>query len=392
MCNGLTTARQKQKVLPPLPKKDFIESFFYLNQMAEIMENNVSRWILVSMIMASAASADERHVTPEDVGCNCGETLNRFGVSYRVGFNITTKFKNLGGYTSPNNPGPATAGADHFYDDGYNRVDSNGNAGSKTTFWGYDNDSQHQGNTIVMSSSSSAANGSSKERDGDPQHGAEITYNRQLGKIGKAKWGVEAGFGFTDVTIHDGATLFGNVMKTGDTYTFPDSFPPIVVPPAGYRGPRDGQGTAPVLGDLPFRTVTRIANGARVAGNRNFDADIYGLRVGPYLEIPLSERLALSMSGGLALLSVNSDFKYEETVSIAGRPDQVHKGKGSHSDILPGGYFGANLLFALDERFNLSAGAQYQSVGTYTHKEGGKEAQLDLGQSVFLSLGVGFSF
>ena len=356
------------------------------------MENNVSRWVLVSMIMASAASAADRQVTPEEVAGGSGETLNRFGISYRSGFHISAKFKNVGGYVSPNNPGPATAGTDHFYDDGYNRVDNNDNAGNKTTYWGYDNASQHQGETIVMSSSSSAATGSSNERDGDPQHGFEITYNRQLGKIGKAKWGVEAGLGFTDVTIRDGGTLFGRVTKTSDAYTVPESFPPILVPPAPYRGPVDGHGTAPVLGDTPFRTVTRIPRGATATGNRNFEADVYGLRVGPYLGIPLNERLALSLSGGLALLSIDSTFRYEETVSIAGLPAQTHKGNGSHSEILAGGYFGANLLFTLDERINLSAGAQYQSSGTYTHREGGKTAQIDLGSAVFLSLGVGFSF
>ena len=356
------------------------------------MENNATRWVLVSMIMASAASAENGGFTSSDAGSSGGDPLNRVGISYRGGFNISGKFKNLGGYTLMNNPGPASAGAEHFYDDGYNRVDSNGNAGNKTTFWGYANGGQHQGQTIVMSSSSSAANGSSKERDDDPQHGAEITYNRQLGTMGKTKWGIEGGFGFTDVTIQDRATLFGTAMKVSDAYTIPDSFPPIIVPPAPYSGPFNGNGTAPVLGDLPSRTITGIPNGTTVVGSRNFDADVYGLRVGPYLEIPLSKRFALSLSGGLALLSVSSDFEYKETVSIAGLPSQTRKGKGSRSEILPGGYFGGNLLFDLTERLNLSLGAQFQSNSTYTHKVNGKEAQLDLGRAVFVSAGVGFKF
>ena len=356
------------------------------------MENNASRWILISMIMASAASAAPGHVTPEDVGCDCGESLNRFGVSYRPGFNINAKFKNVGGFVSPNNPGPAVGGVDHFYDDGYNRVDSNNNAGDRTTFWGYDDASQIQGNTVVMSSTSSAANGVSRDRSNDPQHGAELTYNRQLGRIGKAKWGVEGGFAFTDVTIRDGSTLFGSTQRTSDAYTFPDSFPPIVPPPAPYQGPRNGMGTAPVLGATPVRIVTRTPNGARVTGDRDFDADIWGFRVGPYIEMPVNERLSVAVSGGFALLYVESDFSFNETVSVAGRPDQSRRGRGTHSDFLPGGFFGANILYALDGNVNLAAGAQFQSSGTYTHKESGKEAQLDLSQAVFFSVGLGYSF
>ena len=356
------------------------------------MEKNVNRLVLVSMIMACAASAAPGHVTPEDVGCDCGETLNRFGISYRPGFNIDAKFKNIGGFAPANNPGRAIGGVDHFYDDGYNRVDSNNNAGDKTTFWGYDNATQLQGNTVVMSSTSAPGNGVSKDRSNDPQHGAELTYNRQLGKIGHAKWGVEGGFNFTDVTIRDNGTLFGAALRTSDAYTIPDSVPPIILPPAPYRGPFNGMGTAPVLGATPFRTVTRIPSGSRVDGNRDFDADIYGLRVGPYVELPLNDRLAVAVSGGFALLYVDSDFRYNETVTAPGSPAQTRRGRGSHSDFLPGGYFGANILFALDERINLSGGAQFQSSGTYTHKENGKEAQLDLSQAVFFSVGLGYSF
>lgn len=93
-----------------------------------------------------------------------------------------------------------------------------------------------------------------------------------------------------------------------------------------------------------------------------------------------------------ALLSVNSDFKFYETVTLADRPAQTTRGDGSHSEILPGGYIGGNFLYALRENVNLFAGAQFQAAGTYSHKEGRKEVEMDLGQSVFVNLGVGFSF
>src|ERR1043166_1093462 len=54
-------------------------------------------------------------------------TKNRFGVSYRAGYNITARFKNAG-RGGVGSAGPATGGAvDRNYDDGNNRIDKNGN-------------------------------------------------------------------------------------------------------------------------------------------------------------------------------------------------------------------------------------------------------------------------
>src|SRR5690242_3901630 len=65
------------------------------------------------------------------------EFKNRIGLSYRMGLNITVDFKKLGGL-GLSNPGPATGGAvNRNYDNGYNRVDSSGNAGNQTWYWGY---------------------------------------------------------------------------------------------------------------------------------------------------------------------------------------------------------------------------------------------------------------
>src|SRR5215216_753312 len=83
-------------------------------------------------------------------------TKNRFGVSYRMGFNFTADYKNLGKTRPPGaGPGPATGGqVDRFYDDGYNRVDVSGNNDNETWFWGYKNASQVQDGTLVMHSTS----------------------------------------------------------------------------------------------------------------------------------------------------------------------------------------------------------------------------------------------
>lgn len=52
-------------------------------------------------------------------------------------------------------PGPATGdGINRDYDDGYVYVDSTGDGGGVTSYWGYDNSSQVQGNVLVFHSES----------------------------------------------------------------------------------------------------------------------------------------------------------------------------------------------------------------------------------------------
>src|SRR6185503_19258897 len=115
---------------------------------------------------------------------------NRFGVSYKMSFNITAQFRNVGQVaTGGGSQGPATGSdVDRVYDDGYNR--SIGRADNLTWFWAYKNQSQIVGDTVVMHKTTVAPI-SSKTIDGDPQHGAELTYNRELGRSEKhnCRWG-----------------------------------------------------------------------------------------------------------------------------------------------------------------------------------------------------------
>ena len=99
---------------------------------------------------------------------------NRFFFGPRFGMNFKADFQNKASYFGPVNPGPATGGANHTYNDGYVLVDSSGNAGGLTWNWGYQNSSQYnpagagsmQFHAIQSSSSSSTTD--------DPQYGGEF--------------------------------------------------------------------------------------------------------------------------------------------------------------------------------------------------------------------------
>jgi hypothetical protein len=320
---------------------------------------------------------------------------NRISVSYRMGLNITADFKKLGGFTALSNPGSAAGGAvDRTYDNGYNRVDVTGNnhgpGFENTTWnWGYSDPSSIQGNTMVLSSSSSPATASSKNNSDDPQHGFEITYDRELLQKGAWKFGVEGAMGYTRISISDSHRLTATVNRITDTFSIGSG---VVVPPAPYSGTFNGPG--PVIGSEPGQRTTSVVSSSTdtIVGERSFDADVFGFRLGPYAEVPLNDKFSLLFSGGLYLAVGNSEFKFHETVTIEGVGTETHSGSSSQTDFLVGGYIGGNVEYALTTDVGLFVGAQFQSAGQTVNKSKGKEAVLNMGESVVVTFGVSYSF
>jgi hypothetical protein len=151
-----------------------------------------------------------------------------------------------------------------------------------------------------------------------------------------------------------------------------------------------------LLDSTPVRSITSVAAGAPGAaiinGQHEFNANLFGFRLGPAVEIPLSRKLAFSVSGGFALVYVESDFSFNETVAIPGVGSAANRAAGSGSGWLPGGYVAGNLSWALSDSWALAAGAQFEDVGQYTQNLNGKQATLDLSKSIFVTFGVSYSF
>jgi hypothetical protein len=166
--------------------------------------------------------------------------------------------------------------------------------------------------------------------------------------------------------------------QTTDRYSLVVGGVTVVPPLPPYHG--SVQGPGPVISDIPIRSIQRSPG-----GKREFDADIYGFRFGPYFEWPFANKWALHFSGGLAMASINSDFSFTDTRSGARASDD-------DSDWNFGGYASGTILYNLKSNIDIFAGAQFQHLGDYTHKLSGNKAELDLGESVFAVLGMGFSF
>lgn len=308
--------------------------------------NALRPFVAISVLTASVAAAQD-----------APPTKNRFGVGYRSGFNITGAFKRLGGLAAQTDPGPPSGRADRRYDDGYVLTDSGENPGL-TWNWGYENASQVPGDdTIQFHSSSASGTGASRDNDDSPQHGLELTYNRYIGRIGeRASWGFEAAFAYNNVTISDSRPVSFAVTRITDTYALNGVVPPE--PP--YNGTFSGPG--PLISDSPSRTVETIANGAQVTGERAFEGDVFGFRVGPYIEVPLDQarKWNVSFSGGLAMAAIKSEFRYRESTTTPDAGTVNSSGSGRENDLMPGAYVGSNISYAINDGWSVFAGATWQ--------------------------------
>ena len=367
----------------------------------------VCRSIISALLFAApaargqAAAPDATNALPRAVlEPPAPEKLNQIGLSYRMGLNITIDFKKLGGFPPVSDPGPASGSTyNRSYDHGsYNRVDISTNAGGLTWYWGYQSASQVQGNSLVMESSSSPANGVSGGNQNDPQHGLELSYRHQFYRAEHYRLGLEAAFGWTTVDVSDHSTVKTTVNRITDSFTVPGDV--FVLPAAPYYGTFEGPGA--LIGAAPDRTTTVVSKDAIVTGVRQLNSDVFTLRLGPYIEVPLVERLSFLLSGGLTLAAADTKFSYQETVSIAdaGLVSQPRSSSGSQTDWLVGGYVGGALSYAVTKEVSVFGGAQYQAAGqsvTDTRKINGqrvtqKESILHLGESVMVVFGLSYSF
>jgi hypothetical protein len=333
--------------------------------------------LIRSLLIAAALLAPGLAFADGDDATN----LNHFSFSGRVGFGVNARFKSLGNITG------VTSG---IYSNGYVLTDISQNAGGQTWNWGYDSLAQSNGNTILMSRYSPAADASTSASSGntDPNYGFELTYDRQLGASGNWHYGVESAVNYMRVFLNDSSSFSGNVQETTDAYPFtPGTTPPL--PP--YQGTYQGPGF--LLNSTPVSSTTTIVPGtASITGTRQFSSDIIGFRLGPYGEYALTDTLDLSLSAGLAAGLLYNSASWNETIAIPGAPAATSIGSGHNFGFVVGGYANADISWRFFRGWTAEGGVQFQDLGKYDHDVGSREVELDLSKSIFFTIGVGCKF
>lgn len=326
-----------------------------------------------------------------------GGFLNGWSLAPSVGLNIRTTFKSLGGFTTQTAVGAAIGVVDHNYDDGFNRVDSRAIPDGLTRNWGFSNASQTPGDgTVLRMNSSSSAADLTSQSGSDYKPGLEVRYRRQIGVLENLRWGIEGVFSWHDLSAEESHSLAGTVTRITDTYSL-NGFPAAVP----FTGNADDPG--PLISDIPARTSAVIPGGAVVTGQSKLDAALFAIKLGPQVEWRPSpaSRWGLTLNAGLAAAIVNSEFTFSESVTIPSMgpglqpgvsATQTRAGSGSTAEVLLGGYAGLSASYKFTDRLSLIGAGQYQNLGTFSQTVAGKKAEIELGNTILLSLGLRYSF
>jgi hypothetical protein len=361
-------------------------------------------WLLAPLVLAplSMCGADNDLMSRVRLEEPKAEQLNRFSVGYSAGFNFDARFSRLGNPgKGSGGPGPATgSGVDRQYDDGYNKrsaFDPNNDFGL-TWNWGYKNESQLDAANDRLLMHSTRARSASLEDNEDPQHGFQLTYNREFcrSKDNKWIWGGELGFGWNDVKFEANGPVAAGSRTITDTYNLNGVRPPWAGGAdsseyPGHAGDFNGPGT--LIEDSPSsRDIVNNPRGTRLTGQREFDADFYFFRVGPYVEFPIVEKLRGVVSGGFACGVMAGHLQLKETTTITGGTTTTTKAEADQAEWLFGGYVAATLLYPVNDEWSVFAGGQFQTLSDYSIEAGGRKMSIDLTTTPFFTAGVSYSF
>jgi hypothetical protein len=357
------------------------------------MKKITSKWP-VAMAVASLGSTLIAHAQPHTDPWPMVEPnfvdRNRFWGGGRALFNVKAEF----GHGAATDPGPAgQSGVDRTYDNGYVRVDDSGNAGGVTWNWGFvDLPGQPpsvSGNTLELRSTTSPAQGTSNVEKDDPQPGFEIGYGRVLTPTDRNTrflFGLEGAFNMTWLDIENNETIAGTSQTTVDTYDL-SGLP--IIPSAPYTGsaPTPGGPLPLLLGDQPTsRTITSSAT--TVTEQAQLEGNLYGINLGPFIELPLSDVVSLQARGGLSAVLAEVDFDFTESISGG----STTSGAVSEDEWLFGGYAELRLTIAVARHVNVYLSGGYQHVEDFDITAGSQTVKLDLGSVITAGAGVIISF
>ena len=361
------------------------------------MKTNHQHWavkaagLCLFAITAAAQSGDVVYSDP----------TNRVTLTLQFALNLRADFRGIGGnLNSLTGNGRVTPNGNAYnYDNGYVLTDISGNAGGQSWYWGYDNASQvNAANSTISFDRPVSASADSSASDGNPavNPGFEVDYNRLL--LVKEDWnnvrfGIDSAVSYVPITINNNS--IGGVAKQTDTYSYTlGTTPPGYGAPAElpYQGSYQGPGF--LISVPPFSSTISPYPGATISSQDDFSANLFGLHLGPYAEIPLGKKnqFTLSMAGGLAVGLLEENESWYQTVSIPGNNNTVFTGNKNNFDVLWGWYAGGNAAYQFSEHWSITAGAQFQDLGHYDHSFNGRQVNLDLSRSVLILAGLSCNF
>ena len=146
------------------------------------------------------------------------------------------------------------------------------------------------------------------------------------------------------------------------------------------------------LGNQPNRTTTTSV--ADVKGSWQIKGAYYTLKIGPMLQIPITERLKFSMGAGAALALVGTRYMVDETLQVGDVNEATVEtiGEQSRFVMLPLYYANADAEYWVTERSGFYLGVNGQKSGSYDQSVGGRTATINLGTTYGVQSGITLRF
>ena len=298
-----------------------------------------------------------------------------------VGFNVKADFSMSGQFNIAQSP---TAGV---YDDGYVRTDATGNAGGRTSFWGYQNASQYDASaqTLTYHQTTSYSASGSGSGDDSPYLGAELAGGGNFYHSKRLRIGWEVGAGMLPINIKDNENFAAPTTQNIPVY----NTSPIIVPAAGFNGGSSGIG--PTISATPSSTSTVTASGSLV-GTQTLDAYLWSIKLGPTIFWDINRHFGLQLSGGPAVGIIPGHLKFDETITLPNGTAPHNAGQVSATEVAFGAYVNAILTFHVYKNADLYIGGQYQPLQDVTFSGQNREAHLKLGGQVGFMAGLNWPF
>lgn len=323
---------------------------------------------------------------------------NRFSLKATFNFNIKSEFTSA----TPINSGALVPGVNRSYDDGFVFRDISGNAGGKTWNWGYNSASQFSASdaalpapnagspSLAFHTAASLADGQTRGSRDKVLPGIELSYEEVLGRFHlterrRANFGILISAGYMRLGQSDSATLAGLTGLTTDKYLTGGVLPPL--PP--YTGSFATAG--PLLPDVPVERATTAVAATGTLNNRH-TGSLYGFSLGPFLELPLHDRVSLSLGAGLGVVYASTTYEFQETVVVPGVVTAARSGRVSADNWLFSTTARANLYVGLSPAWSWELGLAYQFAGNSRSTVQGKSANLQLDSILSLNTGLNYAF
>lgn len=325
---------------------------------------------------------------------------------HHIGVGLPVWLKATGKFTAARatDPGAAAGSAvNRRYDDGFNGVDSTGNAAAgagvnnfaRTSFFGYASDVQV--NNVIGAGTldlhSVALNGGDYTRnlENKPQFpGVEFfyRYDWKSGPEWRASWELGAAYNYFNWSQNGDpnstVNLLTDVFQLGAVTLFPGGAP--------YTGPVTALPGSPIIGSTPTRTETTAA--AAVTGERKLELHALQFRVGPVLDWVPNEKWSIGVQGGLALGVGWSQLNFAEQITVTAPNIAAINQSGRTSDVHAwAGWFSAlRVTRQIDANWNAHVEMRHMWTESLQHNGAQRSGEIRLSDGVGFGAGVSYKF